>query len=95
MPGKPGRGQGKRSVRSKKRKGRREFPAVVAQQQVASPADQPAIAPRVYSPASSMPSTAVRPKFARSPHVAAELRRIGILAGIMVVILIVLALVLS
>ena len=95
MPGKAGRGQGKHPTRSKKRKGRRDLPAPVAQQQAASPAREPTITPGVSSPVISAPTTRARPTFARYPHIAAELRRIGILAGIMVVILVVLALVLS
>ena len=96
MSGKSGRGQGKRSARGKKRKGRRDYSATVAQHQIASPAREPAIPPKISSPAAGVPTTTTaRPTSIRYPYVGAELRRIGILAGIMVVILIVLALVLS
>jgi hypothetical protein len=86
MPGKSRRGRGKHSARSKKRQG---ASTIAAQQRVA--ADKPP-APAVPTPSKPTPITA--PTGARYPYVVAELRRIGILAGIMLVILVVLALVL-
>ena len=86
MPGKSRRGRGKPPTRSKRRKG-----AVtrVAQPQVAAEAHESA-APRVSLPSTPSP----RPTGVRYPYIATELRRIGVLAGIMLAILIVLALVL-
>ena len=87
MPGKSHRGRGRSSTRSKRRKC-----AVtrVAQSQVAAEAHEPA-APRVPLPGTPSP----RPTGVRYPYIATELRRIGVLAGIMLAILVVLALVLS
>ena len=87
MPGKSRRGRGKHSARSKKKRGAL---AGVAQQRVATETYKPA-APAV--PASS-PTPIVIPTGARYPYIVTELRRIGILAGIMLAILVVLALVL-
>ena len=94
MPGKSGRRRGRHPSRAKKRKGRRGSSAIVAQQQAVAPAREPAALPKVPSPAVSEPTPTVQPTLARYPYIGTELRRIGILAGIMVVILVVLALVL-
>ena len=88
MPGKSRRGRGKHSARGKKRQG--TF-ARVAQQQVAS--DKLA-APAMPAPSLGVPTSRSRPTSARYYYVVTELQRIGILAGIMLVILVVLALVL-
>jgi len=74
----------KHSLQSKRRKGRGIAVATVAPQQVVAPTYQPA-APVVKEPA---------PTATRYPHIGAELRRIGMLGGIMLAILVVLALVL-
>ena len=88
------RRHGRQLPRSKRRRGRRGF---------AAPAQQPAAAAQRYEPA---PRTDMAVPAARAPapraavtsaqhvNVAAELRRIGILSGIILVILVVLALVL-
>ena len=90
MPGKSRRGRGKHSARSKKRQGTL---ARVVQQRVASETYEPA-APVVPASSPSVPTPITTPTGARYPYIITELRRIGILAGIMLAILVVLALVL-
>ena len=88
MPGKSRPGRTRRSTRRKKGLG---TAATVTQQREA--AGEPAAAA-----ATSLPRTTdsvVRSTSTRYPHIVGELRRIGILAGIMLIILVVLALVLS
>jgi len=78
-------------LQSKRKKLRQSPPATVAQQPVVTQTDKPV--------ASAHPASTSIPKatsnIARYPYVVAELRRIGILAGIVLVILTVLALTLS
>jgi len=93
MPGKSRHGRKKHLPQGKKRQGRQSSPGAVAPQQVGIQADKPAAPAQVVAPSASMPVAA--PMAARYPYILAELRRIGILAGIVLVILIVLALVLS
>ena len=89
MPGKSRRRRGKPSARSKKGHG-----AItgVAQQQVAAETYEPAV-PAPTLP--SRPGSLGAPAGVLHPYIGNELRRIGILAGIILVILIVLAIVLS
>lgn len=88
MPGKSRRGRGKPSARSKKRRG---IVTRVIQQPVVSEAYEPAVpAP----PLPGAPDSSGAPSGLRYPYISTELRRIGILAGIMLAILIILALVL-
>jgi len=89
MPGKSRHGRKKHSFQSKKGKSRRSSPPVVTQQQPVSQTYKP-VAPLVSAPAPVSMQTATQ-----YPHILNELRRIGILAGIMLAILVVLALVLS
>ncbi len=87
MPSKSRHGRGKRSSRSKKEKSRQHFSATVAQ--------QPAVPhPEMAAPSVTVPTPMVKLTVAQYPYVPSELRTIGILAGIIVVILVVLALVL-
>jgi len=95
MPGKSRRGGGKRSFQSKKKKGRRSPASVVSQRQAGIQIDKPVAPPKVAVPAVSEPTPMPVPAPVRYPYVLTELRRIGILAGIILVILVVLALVLS
>jgi hypothetical protein len=83
MPGKSRRGRGKHSARSKKKHGTQ---VRVARLPVAAETYKPA-APVVPSPVPLGTSTGTR-----YPYIVKELRRIGILAGIMLAILIILAL---
>ena len=85
MPGKSRQAR-RRLSRSKKRRERQVSPAVTAQQQVVTPAPEPSAPAGVHTPSASVPT--------RYPYIVTELRTIGILAGIVLAILIVLALVL-
>jgi hypothetical protein len=88
MPGKSRRGHGKQSARGKKRRGI-----------VTGAAPQP-VTPREYRPDVPAPALTVKPSSPealagiRYPDIMMELRRIGILAGVILAILIILALVL-
>jgi hypothetical protein len=85
MPGKSRHARHK-SSRSKKRKDRQASPAVAVQRPAVAQTSEPVAPARVQTPAVSTPT--------RYPYIVTELRTIGILAGIMLVILVVLALVL-
>ena len=90
MPDKSRRDRGKHSARNKKRRG---TPTRVAPERVAAKANEPGIpATPVSSP--SVPTPQVALAGTRYPYVVTELRRIGILSGIMLTILIILSLVL-
>ncbi len=95
MPSKSRHGGRKRFLQGKKKKGRRSPPGVVAQRQAATQTDKPVVPPRVAAPSASTPTPMPMLTAVRYPYILTELRRIGILAGIMLVILVVLALVLS
>mgnify|MGYP001070367457 CR=1 FL=1 len=86
MPKKPKYGK---ALQSKKKKTRRT-PVSTAAAVPEAPKDKPGVS----APLSS--SAAARPKApaVKYPYVTAELRRIGVLAGVILVILVVLALVL-
>ena len=73
----------------KKGKGRRSPAAKIAHQQAVTQVYKPVSHPEVST------SPRVTPTPARYPYIITELRRIGILAGIMLAILVVLALLLS
>ena len=88
MPGKSQRKQ------SKKRKHRQGYPAIPAQRQALVQTDKPVSQPEA-PPSTKVPTPIATLRAARYPYIAFELRRIGILAGIILAILIVLVLVLS
>jgi hypothetical protein len=90
MPSKSRHSRGKQSFQGKKRKGKRIPTVTVAQEQAVSPTEPPATPARRAAPPLSAP-TPTPPPAASHPHIAAELRRIGILAGIMLAALAVLA----
>ena len=90
MPSKSRHNRGKQSFQGKKRKGKRIPAVTVTQEQAASPTEPPVTPARRVAPPLSAP-TPTPPPAASHPHVAAELRRIGILAGIMLAVLVVLA----
>ncbi len=77
--------------RGKRKKGAPIFSAMPAQQREVAQPDKPAAPPKAATPSAGVPALAS----VRYPYVVTELRRIGILAGIIVVILVVLSLVLS
>ena len=92
MPGKSHRGH---SSHKKKKKGRQGSAAIAAQRQAVAQTYKPVPQPKVSAPSISAPTPMAAQTATRYPYVVSELRRIGILAGIMLVILVVLALVLS
>lgn len=94
MPRKSRRRRGKRSSQIKKAKTRQSPPTIVAQESEVAQTFEPVSLPEQVAP-SVGESTSVPVSAARYPFIFAELRRIGILAGMMLVILVVLALVLS
>jgi len=95
MPGKSRRGRGKYSPQSRKRKHRPSHPAMIAQQPTVAQTREPVSAPVVSVPSVSVPTPVVKSAVNEYPYIATELRIIGILAGVMLIVLVVLALVLS
>ena len=95
MSGKSQRSRRKHSFQGKKKKGRRSPPGVVAQRQAGIQIDKPVTPPKVVAPSVSAPTPMPVLTPVRYPYILTELRRTGILAGIMLAILVVLALVLS
>ena len=93
MPGKSQHGK-RKLPRSKRGKGRQTVSAVSTQQAVAQ-TYKPASHPEASAPSVSVPTMTATPVVTRYPYIASELRRIGILAGVMLVILVILALVFS
>jgi len=95
MPSKSQRKK-KRSLSGKKKKGRRSTVGAVAQQQVDTQTPEPIAPLKVATPPPSASVPAQMPESAavQHPYILAELRRIGILAGIILAILVVLVLVL-
>ena len=87
MTKKPRHGQALQSKKKKKRQ-----PLVAAQ--VAAPVTSLKDTPAVSAPAAGEPATRAKVLAVKYPYVTSELQRIGILAGAIVVILVVLALVL-
>ena len=94
MSGKSQHGKGKHPPQSKKGKAKQRAAAMASQQRVVSQIPEPAAPTTVTTPSIKVPA-AVSRSAQRYSYVTVELRRIGILAGIIIVILIVLALVLS
>jgi len=95
MPSKQRHAKGRQPSRSKKRKSTRGSLATAAEQPVVSQTYEPVSrtkAPETLTSAVNVPaSSAVSTQY---PYIVPELRRIGILSGIMLAVLIVLALVL-
>ena len=94
MPGKSRYGKGKHAHHSKKSKAKQRYGAMALQQSIATEAPQP-VATIITPPSSRTPTSSAKTRIAQYPYITTELRRIGILAGVILVILIVLALVLS
>jgi len=94
MPSKSRHRKAKHLPQSKKKKGGQHFPANVARQPEVAQTHEPVSQSSVPTPSPSVPTPVARVAAVQYPHIAAELRAIGILAGIMVVILVILALVL-
>ena len=99
MSGKSRHAKGKHLSRSKRSRRlgleRQPSPAIVAQRQAIAQTSKPVPHPSVPAPLASISEPMAKPSAVWYPYIATELRRIGILAGIMLVILVVLALVLS
>ena len=95
MPGKSRRGRGRHLPRSKRRKGRKVSPAPAAQAPAVAQVHEPAPEADKPLPPTEAPKLRATLTAVQPPNIAAELRRIGILAGIILVILVVLALIFS
>lgn len=95
MPGKSRRGHSKQLSQSKKKKSRISPSTIDMQKTAAASTPGPAVASKVAAPSTSASIPIPKSIAIRYPFVTLELRRIGILAGIMLVILVVLAVVLS
>ena len=94
MSGKSYGGRGKHSARSKKKKMKHGFSPAGAQQQITTQNQEPVsqvVSPsaKVLKPRSTLSSVV------QHSYITTELRRIAILAGVMLVILVVLYLVIS
>lgn len=85
--------RGKHAPHGKKRKGRRSQRGIVSQLQSVSLADEATALPQVVTPLATVLSPV--PAAVKCPNLLIELRRVGILAGIILAILLVLALVLG
>lgn len=94
MPGKSRHGKGKHPHHSKKSKAKQRHGAIALQQPTVAETPQP-VATIITPPSLKTPAPPAKSRIAQYPYITTELRRIGILAGIILVILIVLALVLS
>jgi len=90
MPGKSRRRRGRHLPRSKRRKG---VSAPVAQPSAVTQGYESAAQAEVAVPRAKAPTP--RATVAQPPNVAAELRRIGIVAGIILVVLVVSVLIFS
>ena len=95
MSGKSRRHKGKHSFQSKKKKSSQRFSGAVAQEQVAAQVPEAGVPAEVSVPAARAPTPVAKSATVRYPYITAELKRIGILTGIILVILIVLAFTLS
>ncbi len=95
MPGKSRRKRGKYSLQNKGRKEGSSRLTMPAQQPTAVQTHEPVSSLPMSVPAVSAPTPKAKPPPVWHPYVTTELRTIGILAGIMLIVLVVLALVLS
>ncbi len=87
--------RGKHSAQSKKKKSKSIHPTTLAQQPAVTQTHESVSPAKVPVTPVSVPTPVAKPATVSYPHVAAELRTIGILATIMLIILVVLASVLS
>ena len=93
MPGKSKHRRGKYSFRSKKGSGKPTPPVIVATKPAVTPTTESAPLAEVSVRSARMSVPSKRTTVVQYPYVLAELRRTGMLAGIILIILIVLALV--
>ena len=87
MPGKSRHGKGKHTSRRKRRGEKQHSAPVAARQQPVTKTREPEPAPRPVTPT---PPPVAKRTATQYPYIAAEVRTIGILAGILVAILVVL-----
>ena len=95
MSGKSWRSRGKHSSQSRKKRGKFGASTKVAQQSVTTQTCEPVTPSQAAASSASVPTSMPAPTAVRYLFIVTELRRIGILAGIALVILVVLSLVLS
>ena len=93
MPGKSRHGGRKRSFQGKRKKDRQSSLDIGVSQQIEAQTIEPVRLPKTVTP--SMMETVSAPAAVRRPYILTELWRISIVAGIMLIILVVLALTLS
>jgi len=82
-------------LQSKKGKGKRSHLVTVPHQQPVAQSNKPVSRPEVSAPPVSVPAPVPPQTVVQHPYIVTELRTIGILAGVMLAILVVLALVLA
>ena len=90
MPSKSRRSRNKQAQRIKKRGGQPSPQVMTAQSPVDIPATEPEVSPRVEKIPAPIKSAVIQ-----YPYIFQELRRIGILSGIMLIILIIVTFILS
>jgi len=95
MPGKSRRSKRKHSFQGKRKRSGHGSLAISARQMPVSQDYEPVSKPEVSAPSPAVPTPTTAVATLRYPYITSELRRIGILTGIILVILVVLALVLS
>ena len=95
MAGKAKRKRRKHHPQTKKGKIRQRLSAAGTQQPAAMETSESVSPQAVAAPPSGVPAPVARPKLPHYPYIATELRTIGVLAGAILIILIVLSLVLS
>ncbi len=91
MPGKSRHRKGKYAIQSKRSGGAN----LSDQQPAVTPGHKSASPPVVHTPAVKVAAPLAKPEATRYPYITSELRTIGILAGIMLIALVVLAQVLG
>ena len=95
MPGKSRSRRGKYSLQGKKKRDRTGRPTMLIQQPAVAQTHQPISSPNVPVTPVRMLTPIAKPATISYPYIATELRTIGLLAGIILIVLVVLALVLS
>jgi hypothetical protein len=91
MPSKSRRKRGKHSFQGKKRKGKLTPAPMATEAPLAGQTNMPAAPPPVSAPSVSAPVPKTAPAISGYPNVAGELKRIGIIAAIMLVALAILS----
>lgn len=95
MPGKARRRKVKYSAPKKKKKERISHPTVLFEKPEVTETRKPVSSPSISAPVASTHEPMPKPALIQHPYISNELRTISILAGIMLVILIILAVVMS